>query len=102
MAPSGPPVRGSFVVFGLTCSSDRSYRPLREDSVGETSTRGSGRCPVQSHHAQAKAVREPKAPATRPMVLGLTYWEAMPAAALETIMTDQRSDSRVAKTRPRA
>ena len=57
--------------------------------------------PVQSIHAQASAVRNPKAPATRPIVRGLVYWLAMPAAAIETIITLQRKDSMVENTRPR-
>jgi len=47
------------------------------------------------------AVTTPKAPATRPIVLGETYCDAIPAAAIETIITLHRSDSIVENTRPR-
>src|SRR5450432_2302075 len=62
---------------------------------------GSGRRPLQSIQAQATAVSDPNAPATNPMVRGLANCDAMPAAAIDTIITDQRSDSSVEKTRPR-
>src|SRR5688572_12895504 len=48
---------------------------------------GSGRRPDQSAQAQSIAVRVPRAPATRPISRGLVYCDAIPAAAMETIMT---------------
>src|ERR1051326_1657129 len=62
---------------------------------------GSGRRPDQSHQAHIIAVIDPSAPAIKPMVRGPVYWDAIPAAAIERIITDQRIDSSVAKMRPR-
>src|SRR5258708_3198847 len=71
------------------------------DELNCTSAYGSGRRPLQSSHAHMMAVSDPKAPATSPMVRGPTYWDAIPAAAIDTIMTLQRIDSMVLNTRPR-
>ena len=62
---------------------------------------GAGSLPVPSIQAHTRAVTTPKAPATRPIVLGETYCDAIPAAAIETIITLHRSDSIVENTRPR-
>src|ERR1019366_8340234 len=62
---------------------------------------GSGSRPLQSIHAQTTAVSEPNAPATSPIVRGPTYCDAIPAAAIDTIITLQRIDSMVLNTRPR-
>src|ERR1035438_4408130 len=47
---------------------------------------GSGSRPLPSIHAHTTAVNRPQAPATSPIVLGPTYWDAIPAAAIATIM----------------
>src|SRR5947209_8454704 len=78
-----------------------SYRRDGRGVAAGAATRGSGRRPMRSMHAQIRAVDAPKTPAANPMVLGEKYCDATPAAAIETIMTLQRSDSMVEKTRPR-
>src|ERR1039457_5338514 len=62
---------------------------------------GSGSRPLQSIHAHTPPVSEPNAPATSPIVRGPTYCDAIPAAAIDTIITLQRIDSMVLNTRPR-
>src|SRR5712692_1618140 len=62
---------------------------------------GSGRRPVRLAQAQKNAVVELSAPAMAAMRRGLWYCEAMPAADIETIITDHCMDSIVANTRPR-
>src|SRR5260370_32117896 len=62
---------------------------------------GSGRRPVRFAHAQKNAVVELSAPAIAAMRRGLWYCEAMPAADIETIITDHCIDSMGANTRPR-
>src|SRR5258708_2045828 len=62
---------------------------------------GSGSRPLQSIHAHTIAVRDPKAPATSPIVRGPTYCDAIPAADIDTIITLHRIDSIVLNTRPR-
>ena len=62
---------------------------------------GSGRRPVKWAQPQNIAVVELSAPATAPMVRGSQYSEAMPAAIMESSITDQVVDFRMANTRPR-
>src|SRR5689334_12760662 len=62
---------------------------------------GSGRRPVKCAQPQNSAVVELSAPATAPIVRGFQYSEAIPAAIIESIITDHWHDSIVEKTRPR-
>ena len=64
-------------------------------------TEGSGSRPVQFAQPQKIAVEALNTPEQAPIKRMLKYWDAMPAAIMESIMVDQFMVSMVEKTRPR-
>ena len=64
-------------------------------------TEGSGRRPVQFAQPQKIAVDELKRPEQAPIKRMLQYWDAAPAAIMESIIVVQFIVSIVEKTRPR-